>query len=354
MAVLVTGGTGFVGSRVVRRLVERGEQVRCLARSASPRSNLSGLAVEVVVGDLQQPESLVRAVDGCETVYHIAADYRLWSRDPEELYRSNVDGTRNLLAAAERVGVRRFVHCSSVGALGIPADGTPGTEETPVTLDQMVGHYKRSKFLAEREAEAAAARGVPVVIVNPSTPIGPNDIKPTDTGRIITRFLNGEMPAYLDTGLNFVDVDDVAEGHLLAAERGEVGRRYILGNRNMTLRAFLELLEAVTGLPAPRARMPYGLVLGVARVNEFFSGTLLRREPGIPVEGVLMARKRMFFDASRAVRELGLPQGSVEAAAEKAVAWFADNGYVRRELPRRKMVAAGRANASPPAVRGSR
>jgi len=329
MTVLVTGGTGFVGSRVVRKLVERGESVRCLARKSSVLRNLEGLPVEVVQGDLQDSASLDRAVRGCGTVYHVAADYRLWSRDPGELYRSNVDGTRNLIAAAERAGCSRFVHCSSVGALGIPKDGTPGTEATPVRLEDMVGHYKRSKFLAEQEALQAAARGAPVVIVNPSTPVGPNDIKPTETGKIITRFLNGKMPAYLDTGLNLVDVDDVAEGHLLAAEKGRVGEKYILGSRNMTLREILECLAKLTRLAPPRAKMPYGLVLGIARINEFFSGTLLGREPGIPVEGVRMARKKMFFDPSKAIRELGLPQTPVEEALKRAIRWFYENGYVR-------------------------
>jgi dihydroflavonol-4-reductase len=333
MAVLVTGGTGFVGSRVVRKLLERGETVRCLARRTSVQSNLEGLGVEHVTGDLQDAASMAEAVRGCRMVYHVAADYRLWSRDPQELYRNNVDGTRNLLQAAEREGCERIVYCSSVGALGIPKDGTPGTETTPVKLEDVVGHYKRSKFLAEQEALKAAERGVPVVVVNPSTPIGPNDIKPTETGRIITRFLNGEMPAYLDTGLNLIDVDDVAEGHVLAAERGRIGEKYILGNRNMTLREILETLSGLTGLPAPRAKMPYSLVLNVARVNEFFMGTLLRKEPGIPVEGVLMARKRMFFDGSKAVRDLGLPQSSVEAALERAVRWFCDHGYAK--LPAR-------------------
>lgn len=330
MAVLVTGGTGFVGSRVVRKLVARGETVRCLVRRTSVLGNLEGLPVEQVTGDLQDAESLDRAVRGCRMVYHVAADYRLWSRDPQALYRSNVEGTRSLLAAAARAGCERIVYCSSVGALGIPKDGTPGTERTPVTLEDMIGHYKRSKFLAEQEALKAAARGVPVVIVNPSTPVGPNDIKPTETGRIVTRFLNDEMPAYLDTGLNLVDVDDVAEGHLLAAEKGRVGEKYILGNRNMTLREILECLASLTGKTAPRVKMPYGFVLGIARVNEFFVGTLLGREPGIPVEGVLMARKRMFFDASKAVRELGLPQSPVEEALERAIRWFSEHGYVNR------------------------
>lgn len=329
MGVLVTGGTGFVGSRVVRRLLERGETVRCLARAHSPLRNLEGLPVQIVRGDLRDPDSLTDAVRGCRVVYHVAADYRLWSRDPAEIYRSNVEGTRHLLAAAERAGCERIVYCSTVGALGIPPDGRPGTEETPVRLEDMVGHYKRSKYLAEQEALRAAARGVPVVIVNPSTPVGPGDIKPTETGRIITRFLNGAMPAYLDTGLNFVDVDDVAEGHILAAERGRIGQKYILGHRNMTLREFLETLARVTGRRAPRVRIPYGAALVAAAVDQFVVGTLLGREPGIPLEGVRMARKKMFFDPGKAVRELGLPQTPVEEALERAVRWFVDHGYAR-------------------------
>lgn len=313
----------------MRKLVARGETVRCLARKSSSPRNLEGLPVEVVLGDLQDAASLAAAVRGCATLYHVAADYRLWSRDPRELYRSNVDGTRNLLEAAEREGCGKIVYTSSVGALGIPKGGTPGTETSPVTLLDMVGHYKRSKFLAEQEALQAAERGVPVVIVNPSTPVGPNDIKPTETGRVITRFLNNEMPGYVDTGLNLIDVDDVAEGHLLAAERGRVGEKYILGNRNMTLREILETLAALTGRPAPRAKIPYGVALAVAHLNEFFVGTVLGREPSIPVEGVRMAGKKMFFDAGKAVRELGLPQTPVEEALERAIRWFCDHGYVR-------------------------
>lgn len=328
MSVLVTGGTGFVGSRVVRKLVARGQRVRCLARKSSNLANLDGLPVEVVTGDLRDPASVDAAVRGCSVLIHVAADYRLWSRDPDALYRSNVDGTRNLLAAAERTGCERIVYCSTVGTLGIPADGSPGNEETPAFLADMTGHYKRSKFLAEQEALLAASRGLPVVIVNPSTPVGPNDIKPTETGRIITRFLNDRMPMYLDTGLNVVDVDDVAEGHLLAADKGRVGERYILGCRNMTLREILECLASLTGKPAPSARIPYGLALGVARLNEFFVGTLAGREPGIPVEGVRMASKRMFFDGGKAVRELGLPQTPVEEALDRAIRWFVDNGYM--------------------------
>lgn len=332
MAVLVTGGTGFVGSRLVRKLLDRGETVRCLVRKTSPRGNLDGLAIEQVTGNLQDTASLEQAVRGCRVVYHVAADYRLWSRDPQELYRNNVDGTRNLLNAAHRAGCERIVYCSSVGALGIPKGGASGNESTPVTLEDMIGHYKRSKFLAEQEALKAAATGVPVVIVNPSTPVGPNDIKPTETGRIITRFLNDQMPAYLDTGLNLVDVDDVAEGHILAGEKGRVGEKYILGNRNMTLREILETLSRLTGKPAPRGKIPYGFALGVAHINQFFSGTLLGREPGVPVEGVRMAGKLMYFDASKAVRELGLPQTPVEEALDRAVRWFCDHGYVKKPV----------------------
>jgi dihydroflavonol-4-reductase len=341
MALLVTGGSGFVGSRVVRKLVDRGESVRCLVRQTSVRKNLDGLPVELVTGDLQDPASLAAAVRGCRVVYHVAADYRLWSRDPKELYRSNVDGTRNLLDAAHRAGCERIVYCSSVGALGIPKGGGSGTETTPVKLEDMVGHYKRSKYLAEQEALKAAERGVPVVIVNPSTPVGPNDVKPTETGRIITRFLNAQMPAYLDTGLNLIDVDDVAEGHLLAAEKGRIGEKYILGNRNMTLREILETLARLTGRPAPRVRMPYSLVYGIASINELFVGGLLRREPGIPLEGVRMARKLMFFDAAKAVRELGLPQSPVEGALERAIHWFCENGYVAGKHPAGAYAAPG-------------
>jgi dihydroflavonol-4-reductase len=336
MNALVTGGTGFVGSAVVRKLVARGDTVRCLTRKSSVLANLEGLDVEVLQGDLQDAGSLAEAVKGCTHVFHVAADYRLWSKDPEELYRSNVEGTRHLLSAAERQGCERVVYCSSVGTLGIPKDGTPGTETTPVTEADMVGHYKRSKFRGEQVALAAAGRGVPVVIVNPSTPVGPYDIKPTETGRIITRFLNNEMPAFLDTGLNLVDVDDVAEGHLLAAEKGRVGEKYILGNRDMSLQEILQTLADLTGKPAPRAKMPYGFVLALARVNEAFMGDLLGREPGIPVEGVLMARKKMYFDPSKAVRELGLPQTPVEESLERAVRWFCDHGYARR--PRKLVV----------------
>jgi dihydroflavonol-4-reductase len=328
--VLVTGGTGFVGSHVARQLVERGDTVRALARASSKTDNLDELDVEIVRGDLQDPASLKAATQGCELVFHVAADYRLWSRDPRELYRSNVDGTRNILQAALDSGVERVVYTSTVGALGIPPGGQPGTEETPVTLEEMVGDYKRSKFLAEEATKQFAREtGLPVVIVNPSTPVGENDIKPTPTGKIIVDFLDRRMPAFVDTGLNLIDVRDVARGHLLAAERGIPGERYILGNENVTLQRILGMLSVITGLPAPSRRIPYGVAYAAAWADTALFGSLLRREPHIPLEGVKMARKHMYFDASRAVKELGLPQSPINDALERAVQWFVTNGYVK-------------------------
>src|SRR5437763_217100 len=252
MDALVTGDTGFIGGRLVRRLVQRGASVRVLARAASQRDFLAELPVEYVEGDLRDPASLRAAVRGCRLVFHVAADYRLWARRPAELYEANVTGTRHVIEAARDAGAERIVYTSSVGALGLPADGRPGDETPPVTLADMVGHYKRSKFMAEQEVLRLAAAGAPVVLVHPSTPVGPGDVKPTPTGQMIVDFLRGRMPAFVDTGLNLVHVDDVAEGHLLAAERGRVGERYILGHRNMTLREILERLAAVTGRPAPQ------------------------------------------------------------------------------------------------------
>jgi dihydroflavonol-4-reductase len=336
MPVLVTGGTGFIGSRLVRRLLARGEEVRCFVRKWSEhQTNLKGLNVEKAYGDLRDPATLEAAAKGCRVIYHVAADYRLWARDPQELYEANVEGTKNVLAAAEKAGCERIVYCSSVGALGIPRDGRPGSEKTPVHLDEMVGHYKRSKFLAEQEALKAVDRGLPIVIVNPSTPVGPNDIKPTETGKIIVRFLHGKMPAYLDTGLNFIDVDDVAEGHILAAEKGRIGEKYILGHKNLTLRGFLQCLAEVTGRPAPRVRIPYALALACGAVSTFFEGKVSGGEPGIPIEGVRMAKKKMYFDAAKAVKELGLPQSPVEDAVERAVRWFCHENYA--PLPKRMM-----------------
>ncbi len=332
MKVLVTGASGFVGSHVAQALVERGDTVRALVRDPARAGNLAALDCEQIKGDLRDPDSLRAALARCEALFHVAADYRLWSRDPQELYLSNVEGTRNILRAALDAGIRRIVYTSTVGALGNPGDETPGTEETPVGLADMVGHYKRSKFLAEQEVLRFQQEcGLPVVIVNPSTPVGDRDVKPTPTGQIVVDFLNRRLPAFIDTGLNLIDVRDVARGHLLALEKGVPGRKYILGNRNITLRGILDLLSCITGMPALRRQMPYGVAYGAARVDTWLFGTVLRRTPHIPLEGVLMARKKMYFDSARAVRELGLPQSPVEDALSRAVDWFRANGYVTRK-----------------------
>lgn len=326
---LVTGGTGFVGSHVVRALLARGRRVRCLVRPESRRDHLEGHPVEIAVGNLTDPASLAPALAGVDTLYHVAADYRLWARDPEDLYRANAGGTENILAAAAQAGVSRVVHTSSVAALGLTPDGSPGDETTPVERARIIGHYKKSKYDAERVAEKWAARGLPVVIVNPSTPIGEGDIKPTPTGQMIVDFLNRRLPAYVDTGLNLVDVRDVAQGHLAAAERGRVGERYILGNRNMTLREILETLARLTGLPAPRVRLPHWIPLTAAAVTTGLARAT-GRPPRISLESVRMSTHRMFFDAAKAVGELGLPQTPVEEALSRAVAWFREKGYVGR------------------------
>lgn len=322
----MTGGTGFVGGHVVRACLAQGDEVRCLVRAGSSSSALEGLEVETVVGDLGEPEALRRAVAGVEVVYHCAADYRLGAPDPERLLHTNVEGTRSVLRAAADAGVARIVHTSSVGALGLNADGTPADEDTPVRLEDMIGTYKRSKFLAERVAEEMAAAGAPVVIVNPSTPVGERDVKPTPTGQIIVDFLKRRLPATVDTGMNLVDVRDVAEGHVLAAARGETGRKYILGARNMSLREMLETLAGITGLPAPRVRLPHWVPAVAAGVDTAVA-RLRGRSPRLPLEAVRMSRHRMYFDPGRAVRELGMPQSPVEDALRRAVDWFREHGH---------------------------
>ena len=330
---LVTGGTGFVGANVVRELLAAGATVRVLARPASDRRALTGLRVEIVDGDLLDPASLCRAVAGARTVYHVAADYRLWARDPAALYRANVDGTRGVLMAAGEAGTARIVYTSTVGALGIPADGTPGTEDTTVSLADMVGDYKRSKFLAEQVALEHARKGLPVVIVNPSAPIGPWDVKPTPTGQVVVDFMRGRMFATLDTGLNLVHVRDVARGHPLAAEKGRVGDKYILGNTNVSLAEIGRMLAEVTGGRPPRLRVPYALAWFGAACLEGFA-RLTGGIPLVPLAAVRMARKRMYFSPAKAVRELGLPQTDVRIALRDAVEWFAAHGYAR--LPARR------------------
>ena len=324
---VVTGGTGFVGSAVVRHLVAGGHRVRALARRGSDRRLLADLPVEIVEGDLTDAVSLRRSLHGCGWLFHVAAFYSLWARDRRLFYDINVEGTRRILQAAAEAGASRVVYTSTVGALGIPKNGSAGTEETPVSLADMVGDYKRSKFLAEEVARDAARQVLPVVIVNPSAPVGPRDIKPTPTGQMIVDFLRGRMWAYLETGLNLVDVEDVAAGHLLAADRGKVGERYILGSRNLTLREIFEVLGRITGIRPPRLKVIPGMILPLAWVSEWVADHLTGRPPVIAVDAVRMARKRMFFDCGKAIRELGLPQSPVEGALDRAVRWFREHGY---------------------------
>jgi dihydroflavonol-4-reductase len=325
--MLVTGATGFVGAAVARRLVAAGQSVRVLARAGSDRRNLDGLPVDVVTGDLTDRASLDRAVAGCRGVFHVAADYRMWVRDPAAMYRANVDGTRALLTAAASAGVDRIVYTSSVATLGIRADGLPSDEDTPSSLTDMIGHYKRSKFLAEAAAQALVRDGAPVVIVNPSTPVGPGDVKPTPTGRIIVDALAGRVPAYVDTGLNIAHVDDVAEGHLLAYEHGVVGRRYVLGGTDLTLKAILAALAEIAGRRPPRVELPHAAVLPVAYVAEAWA-RVTGREPLTTVDGVRLSRKRMFFSSARAERELGYHTKHAMCAFRDAAGWFRSHGYV--------------------------
>jgi dihydroflavonol-4-reductase len=326
--VLVTGASGFVGAHVVRALLREGAATRALVREHADLRALAGLDCELVHGDLRDREAVERAVRGCDEVYHLAADYRLWVIDPAPMYAANVEGTRNLLSAAQRARVRRIVHTSTVGTLGIPHGGI-GCEDTPVTLANMVGAYKRSKFLAEQEALKAAGEGVPVVIVNPSTPVGPLDYKPTPTGRIIVDFLNRRMPAYVDTGLNLADVEDVARGHLLAAAHGVVGAKYILGGENLTLAEMLARLARLSGLPAPRVKLPYAFAWGFAVGAEAVARTITRRPPRASLTEVRMARKRMFFDSAKARAALGYHPGPIDAALTRAIEFFRETGAPR-------------------------
>ncbi|MBI3681756.1 MAG: NAD-dependent epimerase/dehydratase family protein [Acidobacteria bacterium] len=320
--ILVTGATGFVGWHVADQLVRRGERVRALVRSSSRALELD---VETVSGDLRDPSSVERAVAGCSAVFHVAADYRLWARDSREIYRSNVDGARNVLEAALRAGVERVIYTSTVGCIGVPKNGI-GDETMPVSLADMQGAYKRSKFLAEEAAAGCARRGLPVVIVNPTAPVGDRDVKPTPTGKIILDFMNGRMPAYVDTGLNLVDVRDVARGHLLAAEQGKPGERYILGCQNLTLREILERLAPLCGRPAPKARIPYAAAYGIGLFSTGWA-YLTGVEPRAPLAGVRMARKKMFVSCEKAKRELGFDPAPVDGALQRAVEWFRANGY---------------------------
>jgi dihydroflavonol-4-reductase len=327
MKALVTGATGFVGAAVARTLTGAGWQVRVLVRRGSNRSNLQQLAAEVAEGELADVPSLERALAGCEGLFHVAADYRLGARDPKPLYLTNVEGTRNILSAARAAGVERVVYTSSVATIGIPASGSPGDEATPVALSSMIGHYKRSKFLAEEVARDAARAGLPVVIVNPSTPVGAGDIKPTPTGQLILDAASGRMPAYVDTGLNIVHVDDVAAGHLLAYQRGIVGERYILGGEDMTLQAILAEIARLVGRRPPRVRLPYAAVLPIAYLAEAIA-KISGRSGRVTLEGVRMSRKRMFFSSARAADELGYRWRPPQQAFEDALRWFRDHGLL--------------------------
>ncbi|MDA0262880.1 MAG: NAD-dependent epimerase/dehydratase family protein [Chloroflexi bacterium] len=330
MKVLVTGATGFIGGNLARELWRRGDEVRALVRPDSNRLTIQDTGIIPVEGDILDRRSVDRAVEGCEAVFHVAAAYTFWSRDPAGVSRTNATGTANVLAAARQAGVSRTVYTSTVSTVGTPKTGL-GDENTPLDARSLHGYYKRSKLQAEQEALAMAADGMPLVVVNPTAPVGPWDVKPTPTGRMILDFLRRKIPAYLKTGMNLVDVADVVEGHILALEKGRSGERYILGNRNVSLKEIFDILSRQTGLATPRIRVPYWLVVGVGYADRFIEGSLLRREPAIPVEGVLASKTPAYVSCEKAVRELGLPQRPIEDALRQAVDWFTGHGYVDRK-----------------------
>jgi dihydroflavonol-4-reductase len=327
MKVFLTGSTGFVGSHVARAYAAVGTELRLLTRATSKLAAIEGLAADVVVGDLRQPESLRTALRGCDALVHVAADYRLWVRDPQEMYAANVDGTRELLRIAREEGVAKVVYTSSVATMGFKTDGTIVDELTPVSLDDMIGHYKRSKFLAEQEAIAAARAGQHVMVLNPTTPIGPGDAKPTPTGRIVVDFLNRKFPAYVDTGLNLVDVAEVARMHVVALERGTPGERYILGGENLTLKQILDRMSAITGLPSPTMKVPHAVALAFAFFDETVTGKVRGKEPRATVEAVRMGRKVMFASSAKSERELGFRVLPIYSAMRAAIEWFITHGY---------------------------
>jgi len=332
---LVTGATGFVGASVARALLADGHEVLALARKSSSRKNLEGLpGVAVREGDLQDKGSLARALSGCDALFHVAASYALWTRDPGELYRSNVEGTRAIMEEALARGIERVVYTSSVAVLAPPAPGAPPSDERAEPVESaIIGHYKRSKHQAERVVRDLCAKGLKAVIVLPSTPIGPRDVKPTPTGKIVVDFLNGRMPGYVETGLNVIDVEDCARGHLLALERGVPGERYILGHEDMSLKAILDALAELTGLPGPRFRVPYAVAYAAGACSTLWA-RVTGGEPGVPLDGVRMSKKRMYFDPSRARRELGLTARPAREALRRAALWFCREGYVREDAAR--------------------
>ena len=328
MKVFITGATGFVGSHVARALADQGADLRLLVRSTSRMDNIADLQADRVTGDLREPESLKKSMSGCEFVFHVAADYRLWVRDPDEMYRANVEGTRAIISAAQETRVRRVIYTSSVATMGFTKEGHVADENSPVSLSDMVGHYKRSKFMAEQVALEAGKSGANVVVVNPTTPIGEMDIKPTPTGRIIVDFLNRKFPAYVDTGLNLADANEVARGHLLAMEKAVPGERYILGGEDLTLKQILDKLSALTGLPSPTMRVPHAVAMGFAVFDQFITGTLRGKEPRATVDAVKMGRKKMFASSAKAQRELGYQVLPVQDALRRAINWFQTHGYV--------------------------
>jgi len=327
LKAFVTGATGFLGSHVARVLADQGADLRLLVRSTSNLKNLTGLKADTATGDLRDAASLEKAISGCETVFHVAADYRLWVRDPNEMYRSNVGGTRSLLEAARKNGVRRVVYTSSVATIGFKSDGQPADEDSPVSLSDMIGHYKRSKFMAEQLAMEAGRGGMQVVTVNPTTPVGEQDVKPTPTGRIVVDFLKRKFPAYVETGLNLVDVRECAQGHVAALEKGRTGERYILGGEDLTLKQILDKLGQITGLPSPKIKLPYLFAFAAGVVDEAVTGLLLRREPRATVDTVRMGKKKMFASSAKAGRELGWKIVPVDGALRRAADWFRANGY---------------------------
>jgi len=327
MKIFVTGATGFLGSHVARHLLAAGADLRLLTRPTSRTDNIADLPAERVVGDLRDIESLKRGMAGCEVVFHVAADYRLWAVNGQELYQSNVDGTRNILQAARESGVRRVVYTSSVATMGFGNNGHTTDESSPVNLANMIGDYKRSKFMAEQVVLEAARGGQDVVLVNPTTPIGERDIKPTPTGQIVVDFLKRKFPAYVETGLNLVDVSDCAQGHLLAMEKAAPGERYILGGENLTLKQILDKLAAITGLPSPSIKLPYAVAYATGVVDTLVTGKIRKREPRVTLDSVRMGRKKMFVTSAKAERALGWNPGPVDGALQRAVEWFRANGY---------------------------
>jgi dihydroflavonol-4-reductase len=327
MLAFITGATGFVGSHVARVLAGQGADLRLLVRAGSDTRNIEGLNAERVIGDLRHPASIEQAMAGCDTVFHVAADYRLWVRDPDQMYQSNVEGTRAVLDAARKNRVRRVVHTSSVATMGFTSNGHLADEDSPVKLESMIGPYKRSKFMAEQLALKAGASGMDVVVVNPTTPVGEQDIRPTPTGRIVVDFLKKKFPAYVDTGLNLVDVRECARGHLTALEKGKSGERYILGGENLTLKQILDKLAVITGLPSPKVRVPYAMALAAGVVDEMVTGRILGKEPRATIDAVRMGRKKMFVSSAKAERDLGWNPSPVDGALRRAVEWFQTHEY---------------------------